>query len=176
MFEVLKAASGVIQPAETQPVFILSGVANQPAPSTSTDLARSPRPLADFEELLSRLAQGVGETAAAALLAQMPVQPVSALVDVTPRLLSARDEAAEACGMGLTKFKEQLKLGNVPANYLNGRAVSFDAEVLRLWAMVDYEPFDRDHRAAWLTWLYSQFEMTVAGKRLDPPQNAGRTT
>lgn len=78
--------------------------------------------------------------------------------------------------MGLTKFKEQLKLGNVPANYLNGRAVSFDAEVLRLWAMVDYEPFDRDHRAAWLTWLYSQFNMTVAGKRLDPPQNAGRTT
>lgn len=83
-----------------------------------------------------------------------------------PRLLRRQEDAAEASGLAPTEFKKRLRTGDVPANYGDDskRPKSFDAEVLRLWALSGYPGnFDRERPAEWIAWLYEQHGMTPAG-------------
>jgi hypothetical protein len=88
--------------------------------------------------------------------------------DPLPRLLRTQEEAARASGLAETEFKKRLREGSAPANYTGAskRPSSYDSQVLRLWALHAYPPFDRERPAEWITWLYAQFGMTPAGTRL----------
>jgi hypothetical protein len=90
----------------------------------------------------------------------------SGVGDRPHELLRTQEQAAKASGLALTEFKRRLALGEVPANYEDGKRRSYDPDVLRRWAAVGYVPFDRDDPVNWTIWLYREFGMTPAGRPL----------